>query len=437
MWDLLGCDYYWGMVPHLVSGFLFWFFRTNSIEVVRGFNILMGSLNAVLVFKVASLYYGWENGIVSSIGFAMFPFAVIFDSIAMQDTMALTLVLLSLYLMKSRCYWSGFFLGLAAHSRVEYTLVSILILGGFILRERLETNTQPYILGWLTSWGVFSLHIYFQTGNPVYPLYYSLYSVFGGYTSKFKGLPFSEVFMGWLGSRPYIWLSSVPGIAIIFVGLFGLFLIPYMAWRRWIRYEPLLYWVSALMTMGPLFLPYFDSERVYFLMMIRFLIPVVALGLPLLFDLLSRQGTTKKLGYVLLCVLLLGYPMVVPHYSGLQAMVLREFDIADQVGEIYVNGTVICDHPSMIYRLVQEWGVEPCNLLSNHYGPHYYGITEPSAYLAWLDREQVSIWMYIGDRGEPVYRMLMEHFEGVLKYAFGHPKAGCYIVDQGLIDSVL
>lgn len=91
----------------------------------------------------------------------------------------------------------------------------------------------------------------------------------------------------------------------------------------------------------------------------------------------------------------------------------------------------------MIYRLVHEWGVEPCNLLSNHYGPHYYGITEPSAYLAWLDREEVSIWMYIGDRGEPVYRVLMEHFEGVLVYAFGHPGAGCYIVDQGFIDSVL
>jgi len=229
LWDLLGCDYYWGIIPHLVQAFLLWLFRTSSIEVIRIFNILMGAVNSVLVFKIASNYYSWENGVLSGLGFAVFPVSAVFDSIGMQDTLALSFLLASLYLMRSRSFWSGVFLGLACHTRIEYTLVSVLILAGFVLRERLFTISQPYILGWLASWGMFTLHIYIQTGNPVYPLYYSLYSVFGGYTSKFTGLPFIDVFMGWLGARLFIWTRSVFGVAIIVIGLLGVLMIP--LWR--------------------------------------------------------------------------------------------------------------------------------------------------------------------------------------------------------------
>ena len=80
------------------------------------------------------------------------------------------------------------------------------------------------------------------------------------------------------------------GLLIVGCGLGGLFLIPWMAYRRWFRYEPLLYWVSCLMVMCPLFLPYFGGERVYLLLMLRFLVPVVALGLPVLFNLVRRLG---------------------------------------------------------------------------------------------------------------------------------------------------
>ena len=243
IWDLLGCDYYWGMVSHLVQSFLLWVFRTSSIYVIRVFNVLMGSVNAVLLYKIVSAYYSRENAVWSGFAFAVFPVAVFFDSIGMQDTLALTLVLASLYLMRSNHFWSGACLWLACHTRIEYTLVSVLILAGFIMRERLFTDSQPYILGWLVAWGIPSLHIYIQTGNPVYPLYYSLYSVFGGYTSKFKGLPFFDVMMGWLGARLQIWTQSVYGWVIILLGLLGLFLIPFMAYRRWFRYEPQLYWV--------------------------------------------------------------------------------------------------------------------------------------------------------------------------------------------------
>jgi hypothetical protein len=317
-------------------------------------------------------------------------------------------------------------------------------LAGFVMRERLFTDSQPYILGWLAAWGLPSLHIYIQTGNPVYPLQYGLYSVLGGYTSKFAGQPFINVLLGWLGSRLYIWTRSIFGVAIIVFGILGLLLIPFMAHRKWYRYEPPLYLVSSLMVLGPLFLPYFESERVYLLLMIRFLIPVIALGLPVFFHQVSKLGHVAGIGSnirlirgVVIVVLLLGYPLIIPQYMRLQGTVLNEFDTADRVGPDYQGGTIVCDIPSMLYRLVNEWGVEPASLLSNHYGPQYYGISDPTAYLDWLQREDVHVWMYYGERGDPVWIVLNGNYPGVLVHLFGEPREGCYMVDHSLLDSLL
>ncbi|MCW4012156.1 MAG: glycosyltransferase family 39 protein [Candidatus Bathyarchaeota archaeon] len=436
LWDLLGCDYYWGMIPHLVQAGLLWVFRSSSIEYIRLFNVLVGSLNAVLVFLVAQRYYGWENAVWSGVCFAVFPVSLVFDSIGMQDTLALMFVLGSLYFMRTRFFWGGLLLGLACHTRVEYTLVSLLVLGGFVLRERLFTDSQPYLLGWFVGWGVPSVHIWVQTGNPVYPLYWSLYSVFGGYTSKFRGLPFVDVFFGWLGSRVGVWGGSLFGWLIIGCGLAGLLLIPWMAYRRWFRYEPLLYWVSCLMVMAPLFLPYFGGERRYLLMMIRFLVPIVALGLPVLFHFVRRFQFGWCLLVGTLGIFFLGSVFVVPLYGGLQGTVVDEFGVADRVAGVYVGGVVVCDLPSTVYRLVDVYGVEPDCLLSNLYGPHYYGVDDPLEYLRWLKDEDVSVWCYFGDRGDPVWSAV-EGYSGVFLVVWGEPRAGVYIVDQVVIDDVL
>ena len=94
------------------------------------------------------------------------------------------------------------------------------------------------------------------------------------------------------------------------------------------------------MVMGPLFLPYFDSDRVYLLMMIRFIIPVVALGLPLFFHLVSRirlsTGRTqlaKAIQGSVLLVFIGFFLFLLPQYSGLQATVVNEFNVADMASE--------------------------------------------------------------------------------------------------------
>jgi len=443
MWDFTGSEYYWGMIPHLIQSFLMWLLRVNSIQVYRVFNVVTGSFNSVLVYKVAKSYYSLENARWSGLAFALFPISVVFDSVAMQDTVALTMVLFSLLVMRERFFLSGLLLGLACHCRVEYTMVSVLIISRFLLRERMQTDSQPYLFGWLVGWGVPTLHIYSVTGNPVYPLYWSLYSVFGGYTSTYKGSSFSYTMYRWLSSRIYIWTASPSGLLIILLGVTGLLLIPLMAKRKWKRYQPQLYLASTVIVMTPLVLPYFDSERVHLLLMMRFFIPIAAIGMPLFFHVVSRLegvniilGASKVVRVGILVLILTGF-LVLPEYIALQGTVQEEYEIADAIFDQYAGGKIVCDLPSIVYRLSNNHGVEPEDILSNHYSPHYYGLNESRMYLKWLSTQDVRVWTYYGDRGTPVWLAIKENYPTVFKNLIGEPGMGVYTVDRSFLDSLL
>jgi len=443
MYDLSGSEYYWGMIPHLIQASLMWLLRVNSIQVYRVFNVVMGSFNSVLVYHMAKNYYSLENARWSGVAFALFPISVVFDSVAMQDTIALTMVLSSLMVMREHFFLSGLLLGLACHSRVEYTLVSVLILSGFLLRERMQTDSQPYLFGWVIGWGVPTLHIYNSTGNPIYPLYWSMYSVFGGYTSTYKGQPYAYTMYRWLSSRAYIWTASPSGLLIIILGITGLLIIPWMAKRKWKRYQPMLYLASTSMVMTPLVMPYFDSEKIHLLLMMRFFVPITALGLPLLFHAVSRVegvnillGASKVLRVVILVILLTGF-LLLPEYVVLQDTVQDEYVLADAIAEQYAGGRIVCDLPSIVYRLSNTHGVDAEDILSNHYSPHYYGLNSSRTYLEWLSVQEVGIWTYYGERGTPVWLVIQENYPLMFENIMGEPGMGVYIVDRSVLDSLL
>lgn len=440
MWDLLGSDYYWGMIPHLIQSFLQWFFRTPNLSLYRLFNIIMGAVNSVLVYMVSKRFYSIENARWSGLAFALFPVSVIFDSIALQDTIALTMVLGSLSLIRERFFWSGVLLGLACHSRVEYTLVSVIIMVVFVLMEQLDTDSQPFIYGWLIAWLVPSIHIYQKTGNPIYPLCYSLYSVFGGYTATYKGLPFSYAMSRWVFSRAQIWGGSAGGLIVIFLIFLGVALISWVIKSRWYRYQPLLYMTACIVTMTPLFFPYLGVNRIHLLIMLRLIIPSVAFGLPLLFHLATRlehrissNRISNLVRLLLLSGILSGY-LLTTYYSAMQTHVQYEHSIADRVGQEYHDGGVICDIPSMVYRLSTRWGIEPEDIASNLYSPGYYGDNDPEAYLEWLVKMDVSIWMYYGERGDKAWKAF-DRYPGLLENQFGVPQGGVYVVNQTVLYS--
>ena len=166
MWDLNGCELYWGMVPHLMQAVLLFALSTASIVPYRALNLLLGSVNPCLVYLIGRDNFNREVGTYSGLLFALYPVAAVFDVIAMQETLALSLALLSIHLFASRPGWSGFLLALACQSRIEYWLASIVFVIGVTLAERFSTRIQSFLFSWIGVTWVFFTLFRVWTSNP-------------------------------------------------------------------------------------------------------------------------------------------------------------------------------------------------------------------------------------------------------------------------------
>ncbi|MDP2899932.1 MAG: glycosyltransferase family 39 protein, partial [Candidatus Bathyarchaeota archaeon] len=95
LWDLNGCEYYWGMLPHLVDGLLMAVAGSPSLQPIRLLNSALGAVNAGIVYLIGARFGSQRVGLWAGLLFAVFPVAAVFDVLALQDTMALTLLLAS------------------------------------------------------------------------------------------------------------------------------------------------------------------------------------------------------------------------------------------------------------------------------------------------------------------------------------------------------
>ncbi|MCW4048695.1 MAG: hypothetical protein NWE89_03055 [Candidatus Bathyarchaeota archaeon] len=444
LWDLNGCEYLWGVVPHLVQAAVLGVLDTSSILPMRVINLLLGSFNAVLVYLFASSFFSERTGFMSGLLYGFFPIASVFDVLAMQDTMALTFLLASLYLIRSHPFWSGLLLALAGQSRTELMAVGMMIILGYCLRERLYTESLPYILGWLIGTGVFAVHLFTQTGNPFYSLYWSLMNVFGGFDPVNEGRPFMALMVDWALWKLSVWPRKLTGLMILFSGLFTVLMIPIMAIRRWIRYQPQLYFLSVLTVLTPIFITYLGADTFNLLIMLRMVNPIAALGFPLFVHFLNVYAS-KHLGepvsmwvqQILLTILVLSFLYFIPAYSEYQGYTSSSFISADLVESYYIDGTIVCDYPTMNYWLVSNEGINPKNLLGNHYSPHYYGKAEPMDYARWLHENNVTLWVYYNERSQSVWDVLDSSYPGLLVHLDEASYARIYSVNQTMLQSIL
>jgi len=443
LWDLNGCEYFWGMVPHLVQSALMGVLRTSSILPYRILNTVLGGLNSVLVYRIGERFYSQRTALVSGMLFAVFPVAAVFDAVAMQDTLALTFLLVSLLTIRENPFWSGAALALAGHSRTELMAVGFIVLLGYCLRERLYTESLPYVIGWLLVMAVFGFFLYSQTGNPLYPLYMSLYNVFGGWEPANQGKTFLGLMLAWIVWKLSVWPRKPTGIIILSLGATAAYMVPRMARRRWLRYQPQLYLLASAVVLTPIFLTYLGSDNFSLLIMLRMVNPLAALGLPVLVH-FSRTSLEKPLPearvrpeHVVAALFLLSYLWFLPAYGGYQAYVEEAFISADIVHGFYGGGTIVCDYPTINYRLVHTWGVEPGALLGNHYSPHYYGIDEPLAYALWLWENDVTLWLKTDYRGEPVLEVVQTYYPGLFEPLNEVSYTQIFRVDQAKLESIV
>ena len=426
LWDLNGCEYYWGIVPHLVQASLLGILSTSSITPLRAMNLILGGLNAALICMIGSKYYSEKVGTYSGLLYGVFPVAAIFDVLALQDTVAISFMLASILLLGERPFAAGCLLALAGQSRTELLPVSLIIVGLVSMTERFSTKTVPLLIGWLTVTGVFGWFVYTQTGNPLYSLYMSMYNIFGGWTDAGAGKSFIELMIGWFSFKLGAWISKPTGWLIIGSTMASLLFFAYAVLRRPIGYVVTIAFLATLLILSPVFIPYLGSDWQRFLVMFRMANPLAATGLPLLVHL---TGRAFKAAYVtgarvgILLIFLAGYPFLVPAYGAMQVDTVGAFEAADIAWGYYRRGTVVCDFPTMNYRFVDRWGLQPWKLLGNHYAPDHYGVEEPIEYARWLAAKNVTIWIYSYGGGEKVQQVLNLNYPGLLVYLDENPYA--------------
>ena len=445
MWDLNGCELYWGLVPHLVQAALLFIFSTTTILPYRALNVLLGGVNACLVCLIGRDNFDRGVGLYSGLLLALYPVAAVFDVVAMQETLALAFALSSVYMFKARPGWSGVLLALACQSRIEYWLASIIFVLGVALVDRLSTETQPFLVGWLGLTSFFCLLFRHWTSNPVYPLYWSLYNVFGGWTERGRGLPFHSLMIRWAAEKLVAWSGKATGALLL--GSFASLIVVLMLMirRKWGRYHLPLFFLSVLVVFSPLFVTYFPKNIRGLLMMLRSSIPIVALGGVLLLHAvrgLRMRIFDDRLSWLpieslLVIAALLSFGYFIPAYEQFQAHPRVAFAAADLAMDHYEGGTIICDHPTINYRLVNRWGVEVSDLLGNHYSPHYYGVTDPIEYVRWFERNNVSLWLYAGFDAEPVWAVVSANTPKLLVFKDELYGVRIFEVDRSVMERVL
>ena len=60
LWDLNGCEYYWGVVPHLIQALLLGVLSTASILPYRILNIVLAGANTYLIYIIGRDNFYWR-----------------------------------------------------------------------------------------------------------------------------------------------------------------------------------------------------------------------------------------------------------------------------------------------------------------------------------------------------------------------------------------
>jgi hypothetical protein len=305
LWDLNGCELNWGVVPHIVQTLLLGVLSTTSIAPYRVLNIVMGGVNTYLVYLIGRDNFYWKVGFYAGILFAFYPAAVIFDVIAMQETLALCLALLSVYTFRSRAR-----------------------------------------------------------------------------------------------------------VTVVF---------------------------------SPIFVPYYTEYTKSLLFMLRMSTPIAAFGSILLMSLLYKTklnlfgGRLRRLpvelALVMVAIASLGY--LIPSYSLFQEDTRLAFGVADMAFNHYQGGTIVCDNPTMNYRLASRWKIEAEDLLGNHYSPYYYGVSDPVRYAEWFKGNNVTLWIYTGSRSYHVWGVVSREIPDLLVLKEIINEVRVYEVDHTALEEFL
>ena len=395
LWDLGGMEYFWGVIPSVLGALALAVTGSSALWPVQALNVIAGAATVGVLYLVGRRYWSHWAGVTLGGFFAISPVSILTDASGMQEPIAFLFLALGLLFLLDRPLIAAIFLGLAASSRPDYWLYTLAILatvavvrrapGSFLAAPR---TLAPYAAGYAIGMVPYLQHMWIQTGNPFYALYWNFMgNVRGAWMPVVEPTPHqleaqlaARVLLAAavVGLGLVVWRRPA-GWPVLAAGLWGCFLIGYvLGISKYILGYLDRFWLDRIML-----LPYLA------------LATILAMGIARL----ARAGRAGRIAavssLVVSAVLLSALWIPAQRYQTDAAGFHRDLDFAQRAAPVATTGRILVPGDAVVatYGLVQE-GVRARRLLSQLYHPE-----ERAELDAWM-REMDVRWVFLKDGDE-------------------------------------
>lgn len=414
LWDLGGMEYFWGFIPTILGALFLAVTFTTALWPLQLLNVAAGSATVAVLYLVGRRYWSHRVGLLIALFFAVNPVSVFVDTSGMQEPVALLFLSLALLWFLDHPFRAGLMLGLAAASRPDYWVYSLAILASatFIVgRARKRTAfldfraIAPYLLGWAVPMTPYVLHLWIQTGNPLYPLYWNfLGNARGEWLLDVQPTPAQQLgqavarvlLVAAIAGHVLVLRRRPQGWPVLVAGLWGVTLVGVMlGLSKYVLAYLERFWIDRIMLL------------LYLLAAVLVAVGVVALERRLR---LERFMTGTALGLLVVLGLNALWLPTITYREQIRTWYATERAFGEKVAAIADEGTVLVPGAAvhLTYVLVQR-GLGSDRLLSNVYHPDYRP-GAPQEFLAWL-RKHDARWLVI-DRKDAFYRQVIAEERG-------------------------
>jgi hypothetical protein len=366
LWDLRGWEYYWGLLHPALMTLLFFATGSPDIVLARLLSLVFGSLTVVLIFLLCHRYWGIKVAAASAAFAALAPASVFNDVAGMVEPIAVALVLFGIWLTPRRGFWAGLLWALAAMARVEAWLYGAGLVVAWLLGKRRGEPRWSLVAGWGLPMILYAKFLYDQTGNPIYPLAWSVrFIAFGAFDSG-TGIQAGHQMVALVLAGAV--LASAAGLA-------------WSLWKRPPSYLLLVYGFGYSAHSFATYLKVDDwKER-------RFELPMdfaaILIAVLLLKILPQRRWIPAPARWAVAAAGLLAIQIfwipIQNAYAATEPTFQHDLRMGRAVAAVYNRPdfrggglTVPGDQPTLVYTLVRDGGVPGARISSEFYDPFYY-----------------------------------------------------------------
>lgn len=170
LWDLRGFEYLWGIVHPILLNILFSLTGRIDIWLARLLTALAGSGIAALFYLLGKRFFNFLTGLSAGLLAAFLPVLVMFDIVGLIEPLGVFFLLAAIWSWPKKPFLTGFFLAVAAASRIEAWILAVVILAGLLLFKRFLEKWVISFIGFLLPMMIYMKYLAAKTGSAIYPL---------------------------------------------------------------------------------------------------------------------------------------------------------------------------------------------------------------------------------------------------------------------------